>query len=246
MSCKEQQLLGFLWSRALVERSRRSVGATLAAASAGLDAGVAVSLAGGTHHADHAAGAGFCVFNDVAVAALSLVRAQHVQRALIVDCDVHQGDGTARILTREPNIFTLSAHSARNYPHDKAISEIDVALPDGTADDAYLWALQTGIERAFARATGSGDLYRRCRRLPRRSLGPAGLDESRLNGARSPGTGLRRAPPCRDSGRHGRRLRARARRHRGRALQHRMRRRGSVLAACALGDTTCALSPSAT
>ena len=152
MSRKEQQLLGFPWSSALVERSRRSVGATLAAARTALDAGVAVSLAGGTHHADHAAGAGFCVFNDVAVAALSLVRAQHIQRALIIDCDVHQGEGTARILAREPDIFTLSAHSARNYPHDKAISDIDVALPDGTADDAYLRALQTAVERGFERA----------------------------------------------------------------------------------------------
>lgn len=147
----ELRRLGFPWSPALLERSRRSVGATLAATEAALEDGVAASLAGGTHHASAAGGAGFCVFNDVAVAALDVGR-RHGLNTLVVDCDVHQGDGTARLLAGSGRHYTFSVHSARNYPHDKAISDCDVALPDGTGDAHYLEALTLGLELAFERA----------------------------------------------------------------------------------------------
>lgn len=154
----EERRIGFPWSPALVERSRRSVGATLAAATAALEDGVAASLAGGTHHASATGGAGFCVFNDVAVAALELARARGL-RVLVVDCDVHQGDGTARLLAGDGPHFAFSVHSARNYPHQKAVGDLDVALPDGTGDTAYLAALELGLDLALERARPDAMIY---------------------------------------------------------------------------------------
>jgi acetoin utilization deacetylase AcuC-like enzyme len=136
-----QRRIGFPWSPGMVERSRRSVGATIAAAEAALDAGMAANLAGGTHHAFADRGEGFCVFNDVAVAARVLQRDQHARRIAIVDLDVHQGNGTAAIFRDDPLVFTFSMHGAQNFPFKKESSHLDVALADGTGDAEYLAAL---------------------------------------------------------------------------------------------------------
>lgn len=147
LSEQETRQIGFPWSEQLVERSLRSVGATLAAARAAIVDGCALSLAGGTtHHAAGDRGAGYCVFNDAAVTARMLQAEAVATRVLIVDCDVHQGDGTARIFAGDPSVFTLSLHGARNYPFRKAESDLDVELPDGTADNAYLAALATALD----------------------------------------------------------------------------------------------------
>ncbi|MDD2990259.1 MAG: histone deacetylase [Zoogloea sp.] len=148
--------IGFPWSEAMVERSRRSAGATLAACRAALEDGCAANLAGGTHHAFRDRGEGFCVFNDAAIAALAMRAEGRVERVAIIDCDVHQGNGTAAILANRPECFTFSIHGARNYPFDKETSDLDVELPDGTGDDTYLTALQAALGPVFAR--GKPDL----------------------------------------------------------------------------------------
>ncbi len=142
----ELRAIGFPWSETMVERSRRSVGATIEAARAALDSGVAANLAGGTHHASAARGSGYCVFNDVAVAARLMQReataaARSPLRVAVVDLDVHQGDGTASIFAGDTSVFTLSLHGERNFPFRKASSDLDVALGDGCADAEYLAAL---------------------------------------------------------------------------------------------------------
>lgn len=147
----EQRRIGFPWSPEMVERSRRSAGATLAGARAALDEtavsgwGAAVNLAGGTHHAYPAHGEGFCVFNDAAVAARALRREGRVERVLILDCDVHQGNGSAAIFARDPSVFTFSIHGARNYPFHKERSALDVELPDRAGDDVFLAALDLHV-----------------------------------------------------------------------------------------------------
>lgn len=148
-----QKAIGFPWTPQMVERSRRSAGATIAACRAALtDAGrIAVNLAGGTHHAFADQGAGFCVFNDAAIAARLMQAERRVQRVAIVDLDVHQGNGTASILAKDDSIFTLSLHGARNYPFDKENSDLDVALADGTGDQAYLSALQEALATMLGR-----------------------------------------------------------------------------------------------
>ncbi len=144
--------IGFPWSPALVARTLASVGGTLAAARAARESGFAGSLAGGTHHADRAEGAGYCVFNDLAVAALDALADGWACRVLVIDVDVHQGDGTARLFAGDARVFTFSIHGARNFPLRKARSDLDVALPDGTGDDAYLAAFERGLATAFDRA----------------------------------------------------------------------------------------------
>lgn len=148
LDAAEQRRIGFPWSAAMVERSRRSAGATLAACRAALDEGCAANLAGGTHHAHRDFGSGFCVFNDAAIAALAMRAEGRARRIAIVDCDVHQGDGTAAILADEPDIFTLSLHGAKNFPFRKLPSDLDVELPDATGDEAYLTALDAALEKA--------------------------------------------------------------------------------------------------
>jgi acetoin utilization deacetylase AcuC-like enzyme len=140
-----QRRIGFPWSPQMVERSRRSVGATIAAAHAALDEGVAANLAGGTHHAFADRGEGFCVFNDVAVAARVLQRDQLARRIAIVDLDVHQGNGTAAIFSGDASVFTFSMHGEKNFPFKKEISDLDVPLADGTGDDEYLSLLQSHL-----------------------------------------------------------------------------------------------------
>ncbi|WP_066709237.1 histone deacetylase family protein [Curvibacter delicatus] len=148
--------IGFPWSDAMVERSRRSAGATVAAARLALQAGVAANLAGGTHHAYADKGGGFCVFNDAAVAA-RLMQAEwgrqqrRTLRVAIIDLDVHQGNGTAHIFQHDDSVFTLSLHGEKNFPFCKESSDLDVALPDGCGDEPYLQALEAALEELLHR-----------------------------------------------------------------------------------------------
>lgn len=151
LSPQEQNAIGFPWSLQMVERSRRSVGATIAACRAALEEGAAANLAGGTHHAGADCGAGFCVFNDAAVAARLMQAERRAARVAIIDLDVHQGDGTAAILAHDDSVFTLSLHGAQNYPFSKECSDLDVALVDGTGDEPYLDALAAALEQMAER-----------------------------------------------------------------------------------------------
>ncbi len=150
LSEKAQKAIGFPWSEGMVERSRRSAGATIGACRAAMVDGIAANLAGGTHHAFRDRGEGFCVFNDAAIAALTLRAEGRVERIAIIDCDVHQGNGTAAILAKRPDCFTFSIHGARNYPFEKETSDLDVELPDGTGDVGYLDALDEALIPVFA------------------------------------------------------------------------------------------------
>jgi acetoin utilization deacetylase AcuC-like enzyme len=163
-SAAQQREIGFPWSPRMVERARRSVGATIAAARAALfgGEGVAANLAGGTHHAQAHKGSGYCVFNDVAVAARLMQAEWHrrdrgqprvLLRVIVIDLDVHQGNGTAAIFADDPTVFTLSLHGARNFPFRKEASDLDVELPDGCEDAAYLAALDAALAQAWARHT---------------------------------------------------------------------------------------------
>jgi acetoin utilization deacetylase AcuC-like enzyme len=152
LSVREQRGLGLPWSAALVERGRRSVGGTIAAARHALAHGVAMNLGGGTHHAGRAFARGYCLFNDVAVALAALRRDGAAERALIVDCDVHQGDGTADIFAADPRTFTLSVHGARNYPFTRIPSDLDVDIASGTGDERYLRALDEALAYALQHA----------------------------------------------------------------------------------------------
>jgi acetoin utilization deacetylase AcuC-like enzyme len=165
MNAAQQREIGFPWSEPMVQRARRSVGATVQAARAALNGeGVAANLAGGTHHAYAHKGSGYCVFNDVAVAARLMQaefhRTQRQQRGhgpvtglrvLVIDLDVHQGNGTAAIFRDDPSVFTLSMHAARNFPFRKEPSDLDVELPDGCTDAPYLQALRGALSTAFER-----------------------------------------------------------------------------------------------
>jgi len=149
---REGRVLGLPWSPELLERTRRGIGGTLAAAHDALaagGAGVGVMLGGGTHHAGRASARGFCVFNDLAVVTGELRRAGLARRVLVVDCDVHQGDGTAELLGPDPDAFTLSVQCARNWPFTRIPSDLDVELPAGTGDDAYLVALEGALDAAL-------------------------------------------------------------------------------------------------
>ncbi|HJV85426.1 MAG TPA: histone deacetylase [Noviherbaspirillum sp.] len=151
LSPAEQKAIGFPWSPQMVERSRRSAGATIAACRAALEWDVAANLAGGTHHAYADRGEGFCVFNDAAIAARLMQAERRVRHVAIVDLDVHQGNGTASILAQDESVFTLSLHAANNYPFRKECSDLDVALPDGLGDAGYLDVLSTALAGMFAR-----------------------------------------------------------------------------------------------
>jgi acetoin utilization deacetylase AcuC-like enzyme len=137
--------IGFPWSRALLERSLASVGGTLAAAQHALEVGFGANLAGGTHHAAADHGSGYCVFNDLAVVTRALLAEGRVRRVLIVDLDVHQGDGTAAILADEPRAFTFSMHGEKNFPFRKTRSSRDVGLPDGCGDARFLEQLDAHL-----------------------------------------------------------------------------------------------------
>ncbi len=156
LSAAQEREIGFPWSERMVQRARCSVGATVAAARTALFAqeGVAANLAGGTHHAYAHKGSGYCVFNDVAVAARLMQAEWHRQcrrllRVWVIDLDVHQGNGTAAIFRDDPTVFTLSLHGERNFPFRKEASDLDVALPDGCTDGPYLDALDLALAAAW-------------------------------------------------------------------------------------------------
>jgi len=155
----EIRRIGLPWSPGLVERARRSVGATIEACFAALAAGVAVHLGGGTHHAFGDRGQGFCVLNDSVIAARILQAATHVRHVLILDCDVHQGNGTAAILRNDPTVFTFSIHGQNNFPFRKEKSDLDIALKDGADDQVYLAALQKGLLESLKRANAEVVIY---------------------------------------------------------------------------------------
>lgn len=182
-----QREIGFPWSPAMVERARRSVGATVSAARMAMQQGLAANLAGGTHHASANRGGGFCVFNDAAVAA-RMMQAEHARvsrqplQVAVIDLDVHQGNGTASIFARDRSVFTLSLHGEKNFPFRKVASDLDVDLPDGCGDDEYLHALDLALDELSRRfrpdlliyLAGADPLA--SDRLGRLSLSPDGLE----------------------------------------------------------------------
>jgi len=148
LSDAEQKEIGFPWSEKMVERSRRSAGATIAAAKSAMQEGISGNLAGGTHHAYRNRGSGFCVFNDAAVAARTLQKEVSSKlKVAIIDLDVHQGNGTASILQHDPSIFTLSIHGENNFPFQKEVSDLDCGLDDGCDDQTYLHALHECLDQ---------------------------------------------------------------------------------------------------
>ncbi|GAB4582102.1 MAG: histone deacetylase [Anaerolineales bacterium] len=180
---REIRRLGLPWSAALLERSRRSVGGTIAACRAALTDGVAMGLAGGTHHAGPDHGEGFCVFNDAPIAARVMQNENRVRRVVILDCDVHQGNGTAAILNGDSTIFTFSIHGQKNFPFRKINGCLDVGLQDGTGDAEYLETLHEGVTRSLALSNPDLAIYLagadpfQGDRLGRLALTKAGLAE---------------------------------------------------------------------
>jgi acetoin utilization deacetylase AcuC-like enzyme len=156
---REQRRIGFPWSTLMVERTRRASGATLAACRAALEDGIAANLAGGTHHAFADRGEGYCVLNDSVIALRALQAERKITRAVVLDCDVHQGNGTAAITQDDPTIYTFSIHGAKNFPFHKERSNIDIELRDGTGDDEYLSLLEEGVRRALAVAGADMAIY---------------------------------------------------------------------------------------
>ena len=159
LSPREIRAIGFPWSPELVERSRRSSGATIEACRAALEDGLAVNLAGGTHHAFRDRGQAFCIFNDSAVAARAMLAEKRARRVLVVDCDVHQGNGTAAIFAGDPAVFTFSIHGQNNFPTRKEQSDLDVALPDDAKDGDYLEALENGLRNALTLSSPDLAIY---------------------------------------------------------------------------------------
>ncbi|MDC1458738.1 histone deacetylase [Burkholderiaceae bacterium] len=167
LSVAAQREIGFPWSPQMSERARRSVGASIAAARDAMQQGIAANMAGGTHHAYADKGAGFCVFNDMAVTA-RVLQSDWLQTrgprgrpmaVAIVDLDVHQGNGTAHLFSRDETVFTLSVHGEKNFPFRKEASDLDLALPDGTGDDRYLETVETGLRRLSERFAPDLVLY---------------------------------------------------------------------------------------
>ncbi|MBE2200081.1 MAG: histone deacetylase [Anaerolinea sp.] len=155
----EVRRIGLPWSPELVQRVKYTAGATIAAARTALREGVGVSLGGGTHHAASGHGEGFCLYNDVAVAARAMQAEGRIRRAVVIDCDVHQGNGTAEISSGDPTIYTFSIHGEKNFPFRKIPGDLDVGLPDGTEDETYLAALRPNLERALAEAGADMAFY---------------------------------------------------------------------------------------
>ena len=178
---EEIRRIGLPWSPELVNRVRHSVGATTAVCRLALQEWLALSLGGGTHHACRAEGQGFCLFNDVMVALRVMQAEGRLRRALVVDCDVHQGNGTADIARGDDSIFTFSIHDEKNFPYRKIPGDLDIGLPDKTGDEAYLAALRPGLQQALTLARpelvvylAGADVYERDR-LGRLSLTQAGI-----------------------------------------------------------------------
>lgn len=150
LSREAQRGIGLPWSETLIARARGTIGGALAASRCALTAGVAGQLAGGTHHAHRDFGSGFCVFNDCAVVALTLLAEREVSRVAVLDLDVHQGDGNAAILGPDPRVFVASVHGANNFPFVKPPSDLDIGLPDGTHDETYLAAAEAALDAVLA------------------------------------------------------------------------------------------------
>ena len=159
LTAREVRRIGLPWSPGLVERARRSAGATVETCFAALEDRVAVHLGGGTHHAFSEQGQGYCIFNDGAIAARALQAETHIQRVLILDCDVHQGNGTAAILRNDPSVFTFSIHGKNNFPYHKEKSDLAIALDDGAGDPMSLDALQKGLTESLRRAKAELVIY---------------------------------------------------------------------------------------
>lgn len=183
LSTKEIRRMGFPWSPELVMRARCSVGGTIGACRSALQDGVGVNLAGGTHHAFRDHGEGYCIFNDSVIAVRAMQAEGRVRRAVILDGDVHQGNGTAAIAAADPTIFTFSIHSERNFPLRKERSDLDVGLPDGADDVMYLEAFEAGVRRALQLSRADLAIYLagadpyKDDRLGRLALSKAGLAE---------------------------------------------------------------------
>jgi len=151
--------MGFPWSEKLVERSRRSVGGTIGACRAALETGIAANLAGGTHHAGRDHGEGFCVFNDSVVAARAMQAEGRAKRVIIIDCDVHQGNGTAALCAGDPTIFTFSIHGEKNFPFRKWPGDLDIGLADDAGDLVYLDCLEAALRQALKLAQADLAIY---------------------------------------------------------------------------------------
>ena len=180
---QEIRRIGLPWSPELVRRSRYAVGATIAASRTALREGITATLGGGTHHAGRAHGEGYCLFNDAAVAARVMQAEGRARRVVIIDCDVHQGNGTAEIAAGDSTVFTFSIHGEKNFPFRKVAGDLDIGLPDGAGDEAYLAALQPGLEQALSLARANLAIYlagadaHANDRLGRLALTKAGLAE---------------------------------------------------------------------
>jgi len=159
LTSQEMRRIGFPWSVHLMERARRSCGATIEACRAALDDGFGVSLSGGTHHAFPDHGEGYCLYNDGAIASRTMQEAGRVKRAVIIDCDAHQGNGTAAIFHGDPTVYTFSIHGKSNFPARKETSDLDVPMEDDTDDTAYLHALEEGIYQAIQSAEAELAIY---------------------------------------------------------------------------------------
>jgi acetoin utilization deacetylase AcuC-like enzyme len=160
LSPQEEKEIGFPWSEKMVERSKRSAGATIAAAKTAMKEGISGNLAGGTHHAYRQLGSGFCVFNDSAIAARALQKEINPKlKVAVIDLDVHQGNGTAAILQHDPSIFTLSIHGENNFPFQKETSDLDLGLADGCDDHTYLASLKNCLDQLDDRFKADAVIY---------------------------------------------------------------------------------------
>lgn len=159
LSPPEIRRIGLPWSPELVVRCQHSVGATIAACRTALQNGRSASLGGGTHHACWDEGQGFCIYNDTVAAARAMQAEGRARRVLVVDCDVHQGNGTAQITQGDETIFTFSIHGEKNFPFRKIPGDLDIGLPDDTGDDAYLAALEPALRTAVTRARADLVIY---------------------------------------------------------------------------------------
>ena len=159
ITAKEMRRIGFPWTELMVERSRRASGGTRDACRAALEDGLAANLAGGTHHAFSHRGEGYCIFNDSVIAARALQHEGLVDKIVIVDTDVHQGNGTAAILEDDDSIFTFSMHGEKNFPFHKERSDLDLPLPDGADDGEFLATLEKGLEKSLDAAEAGMAIY---------------------------------------------------------------------------------------
>ena len=151
LSNESEKKIGFPWSKKVFERSKRATGATISACREAIKDGISVNLAGGTHHAFSDKGEGFCIFNDAAVAARLMQKENKIKRVSIVDLDVHQGNGTAKIFENDDTVFTLSLHGKKNFPFNKEKSNIDISFEDGTGDENYLQELDNALKIMFSK-----------------------------------------------------------------------------------------------